>query len=148
LGDGNKDVAFDIDIPSPSPLLRVDERKFVQILVNLLSNAFKFTPSGGRVTLSAAIRPDGGLSVRVRDTGIGIAADDLEKVLTPFGQVESVFSRKYQGTGLGLPLAQSLAQLHGGALDLESSVGVGTTVTIMLPRSRIVACQPVIARQA
>jgi two-component system cell cycle sensor histidine kinase PleC len=148
LGDSAKDVAFDIDIPEPSPLLRVDERKFVQILVNLLSNAFKFTPAGGRVTLSASVGRDGGLSVDVRDTGIGIASGDLEKVLAPFGQVESVFSRKYQGTGLGLPLAQSLAKLHGGTLALESSVGVGTTVTISLPRSRVVTVQPMAARQA
>jgi PAS domain S-box-containing protein len=148
LGDSNKDVAFDVDIPEPSPLLRVDERKFVQILVNLLSNAFKFTPAGGRVTLSASIRQDGGFSVSVRDTGIGIAADNLEKVLAPFGQVESAFSRKYQGTGLGLPLAQSLAQLHGGSLALKSSVGVGTTVTIFLPRSRMVALQRSAARSA
>jgi PAS domain S-box-containing protein len=128
LGDSHSDVVFCIDVPHPSPHLRVDERKFVQILVNPLSNAFKFTPAGGSVTLSAGIGRDGGLSVRVCDTGIGIAPDDLEKVLAPFGQVESAFSRKYRGTGLGLPLARSLAELHGGALGLESSVGAGTTV--------------------
>jgi signal transduction histidine kinase len=146
LGDSHKDVAFHIDIPSPSPFLRVDERKLVQILVNLLSNAFKFTPAGGSVTLSAGIRRDGGLSVRVRDTGIGIAPGDLEKVLTPFGQVESAFSRKHQGTGLGLPLARALVELHGGTLALESSVGAGTLVTVSLPRSRVIAVH--IAKQA
>ncbi|MGD0142663.1 MAG: PAS domain-containing sensor histidine kinase [Rhizomicrobium sp.] len=142
LGDGGKNLAFHVDIPIPSPCLRVDERKFVQILVNLLSNAFKFTPAGGSVTLSAVIRADGGLSVGVSDTGIGIAAADLQKVLSPFGQVESAFTRKHQGTGLGLPLAKSLAELHGGTLSLESIDGEGTTVTVSLPRSRVIALQP------
>jgi signal transduction histidine kinase len=148
LGDSRGDIAFRVDVPSPSPHLRVDERKIVQILVNLLSNAFKFTPAGGSVTLAAGFRSDGGLSISVRDTGIGIAAADVEKVLAPFGQVESAFSRKHQGTGLGLPLARALTELHGGTLMLESAVGTGTTVTVSLPRSRVVARQPVVRKSA
>jgi len=132
-------VAFAVDLPQPPPVLRVDERKFIQILVNLLSNAFKFTPEGGEVTLRAAFAPDGGFDVSVRDTGIGIAAEDIATVLSPFGQVESAFSRRHHGTGLGLPLAKSLAELHGGRLTLQSSEGKGTTVTVHLPPGRMVS---------
>jgi signal transduction histidine kinase len=125
-------------LPRPSPLLRVDSRKFRQILVNLLSNAFKFTPAGGRVTLAAEFTP-AGLSVSVRDTGIGIAPEDIENVLAPFGQVESAFSRRHHGTGLGLPLAKSLAELHGGTLSVESVLNEGTVVTVRLPATRVLA---------
>ena len=132
-------VSLDIALPEPTPHVLVDERKIVQILVNLLSNAFKFTPAGGRITLSAASTEDGGITVTVRDTGIGIAPEDLETVLSPFGQVESAFSRKHHGTGLGLPLAKSLAELHGGALTIESRLHEGTAVSIYLPPHRVVA---------
>jgi signal transduction histidine kinase len=91
------EIALMIDIPRPSPVLRVDERKLKQILVNLLSNALKFTHRGGRVTLATSVASDGMLSLTVRDTGIGIAAGDIETVLSPFGQVESVFSRERHG---------------------------------------------------
>ena len=130
-------VAFVVEVPQPAPVLTVDPRKFVQILVNLLSNAFKFTPEGGSVTLHAVRAADGGLDVAVRDTGIGIAAEDIETVLSAFGQVESAFSRRHHGTGLGLPLAKSLAELHGGALTLQSVEGKGTTGTIHLPPERV-----------
>ncbi len=125
-------------LPQPSPLLRVDGRKFRQILVNLLSNAFKFTPAGGRVTLAAEFTP-AGLSLSVRDTGIGIAPEDIEHVLAPFGQVESAFSRRHHGTGLGLPLAKSLAELHGGTLAVQSVLNEGTVVTVRLPAWRVLA---------
>jgi signal transduction histidine kinase len=130
-------VNFSVALPQPSPVLRVDGRKFRQILVNLLSNAFKFTPARGRVVLEARILPGGGLAVIVRDTGIGIAPQDLAKVLTPFGQVESAFSRRHHGTGLGLPLAKSLAELHGGSLAIESVLDEGTVVTVRLPAWRV-----------
>jgi PAS domain S-box-containing protein len=132
-------VAFIVNVPSPPPRLLVDERKFVQILVNLLSNAFKFTPQGGTVTLLGVVQGDGRLAVTVRDTGIGIAPGDMDTVRAPFGQVESAFSRKHHGTGLGLPLANSLAVLHGGSLTIESTKGAGTAVTVFLPASRVVA---------
>ena len=139
-------VAFLVDVPSPPPRLLVDERKFVQILVNLLSNAFKFTPQGGTVTLLAVVQGDGRLAVTVRDTGIGIAPGDMDTVRSPFGQVESAFSRKHHGSGLGLPLANSLALLHGGSLTIESTEGAGTAVTVFLPASRVVAPCPKTAR--
>jgi two-component system cell cycle sensor histidine kinase PleC len=102
------------------------------MLLNLLSNALKFTPAGGAITIDVFRRgPD--VAISVSDTGIGIKAEDIPKVLEPFGQVESPLSHKHQGTGLGLPLTKELAELHGGSLTMESSVDVGTTVTITLP---------------
>ena len=124
------------------PLLRADRRLLTQILLNLLSNATKFTPSGGRISISAAVGDTGDLAVRVADTGIGIAPADIVRVLEAFGQVESALSRKHGGTGLGLPLAKGLAELHGGRLDIVSDVGKGTTVTVSLPAKRLQPCQP------
>ena len=113
-----------------------------QVVINLLSNAVKFTPEGGHVRIEAWTERDGGLAVAVRDTGIGIAQDRIAAAMTPFGQVESVLSRKYEGTGLGLPLAKCLAELHGGAIELESEVGVGTTATLRVPPERVEPCVP------
>jgi signal transduction histidine kinase len=97
----------------------------------------KFTPSGGAVVVRAAVLPDG-LTVAVADTGIGIAAGDLEKALRPFGQIDSRIARKYQGSGLGLPLTKSMIELHGGQLSLESEVGRGTVATVWLPAARVI----------
>jgi PAS domain S-box-containing protein len=119
------------------PLVFVDERRLKQVLLNLLSNAVKFTQPGGRVTVEASA-DQRGFVMRVIDTGIGIAPADIPKALEPFGQVDSKLSRKYEGTGLGLPLSKGLVELHGGRLELASEVGVGTTVTIVLPPERIV----------
>jgi PAS domain S-box-containing protein len=130
-------IVFEIDIPDDAPSIWVDKRKFAQIFINLFSNALKFTPRGGKVTLSARGNSDGSLAISVRDTGIGIAAEDMQMVLAPFGQVESAFSRKHHGAGLGLPLARSLTELHGGALTIESELGIGTTVTVTLPAVRV-----------
>jgi signal transduction histidine kinase len=112
-----------------------------QILINLLSNAVKFTPEGGKIHVSSFLK-GGDLAIEVRDTGIGIAAEDMAKVMTSFGQVESRVNRKYEGSGLGLPLAKHLVELHGGTLTIESQVDVGTTVTIVLPSDRIVLRAP------
>src|SRR6202008_3970021 len=103
------------------------------------SNAFKFAPAGGKVTLAAGPAKGGGFAVTVRDTGIGIAPEDIENVLTPFGQVESAFSRRHHAPGLGLPLAKSLAELHGGTLGVESVLNEGTVVTVRLPAWRVSA---------
>jgi signal transduction histidine kinase len=123
-------------IPFDLPPVRVDERKLKQILLNLLSNAVKFTPSGGHVTI-AARADQTGVVITVSDTGIGIAPDDIARALSPFTQVENALSRRYDGTGLGLPLAESFTRLHGGTLTLTSELGKGTTVTITLPSDRI-----------
>ena len=118
-------------------LIRADDRRMRQILINLLSNAVKFTPEGGKIRVSSVLK-DCGFTIKVSDTGIGIAAEDMAKVMTCFGQVESKVSRKYEGSGLGLPLAKHLVELHGGTITIQSQVDVGTTVTIMLPSDRIV----------
>jgi PAS domain S-box-containing protein len=126
-------------LPEALPPLMADARKLKQILLNILSNAIKFTPAGGTVTLQAYVEKDGGFVFMVRDTGIGIACEHLSTVMAPFGQVDSSLSRKYQGTGLGLPLTKALVELHGGRMELVSVVDVGTEVTIRFPKSRVVA---------
>jgi signal transduction histidine kinase len=122
-------------------LIRADDRRLRQIVINLLSNAVKFTPEGGRIRVSSFLKNDG-VAIEVSDTGIGIAAEDMSKVMTTFGQVESKVSRKYEGSGLGLPLAKHLVELHGGTMTIQSQVNVGTTVTIVLPSDRIVHRTP------
>jgi signal transduction histidine kinase len=112
-----------------------DERKFKQILLNLLSNAVKFTPAGGRVALRAR-RDEGGYSFAVSDTGIGIAAEDQERIFEEFRQVGTDYARKAEGTGLGLTLTKRLVELHGGWLRVESAPGEGSTFTFFLPGSR------------
>ncbi len=123
--------------PDDLPNLWADEKMFKQIAINILSNAIKFTPEGGRITLNAEIEPGGALKLTVTDTGIGIAADDLEMALAPFAQVDSAYCRSHEGTGLGLPISKALAELHGGSLDMESEPGVGTTVTVRFPSERL-----------
>ena len=127
-----------LSIPSGAELPRIwaDERKLKQILLNLLSNAVKFTPAGGQVTVAAAAEADG-ISLEVRDTGIGIAPDDIERALAPFQQVDGDLNRRYDGTGLGLTITKSLTELHGGRLSIASTLGVGTTVTVWLPHWRL-----------
>jgi len=113
--------------------LDVDVRAVKQILLNLLTNAVKFTPQGGRVTLFAADTEGPYVVLGVSDTGIGIAADDLPRVLEPFGQVDNIFTQTRGGTGLGLPLAKMLTALHGGRLTIDSKLGEGTIVKVLLP---------------
>ena len=132
-------VELSIEFDSSLPAIRADEHKFKQILINLLSNAVKFTEKGGKVYVSAEIDESRGLVISITDTGIGIAAEDIPVILMPFGQADSSLARKYEGTGLGLPLAKSLIEMHGGALELESVLGTGTTVTVNFPPDRIIA---------
>ncbi len=121
--------------PSGWPVLEGDPVKLKQVFVNLIGNAVKFTPAGGRVTISSEIN-DAALRIRVRDTGIGIRAQDIPLVVQPFYRVNSVLDAKHQGAGLGLPFAKSVVDLHGGTLAIESELGCGTTVTISLPLPR------------
>ena len=122
---------------SPLHLLYADERKLKQVLINLLSNAVKFTPPGGSVEVCSDIEPDGAYTISVVDSGVGIAPEDIDKALAPFGQIDSGLDRKYEGTGLGLPLTKSLVEAHGGTLTLESSLGVGTTIKVRFPGERL-----------
>ncbi len=118
--------------------IRADDLRLRQILINLLSNAVKFTPAGGQIRISS-IQANNGLAISISDTGIGMAADDIPKAMRPFGQIDSKVRRKDEGTGLGLPLAKQLVELHGGTLSIKSKIDAGTTVTFVLPRERIVA---------
>jgi signal transduction histidine kinase len=126
-------VGISIQVYDGIDQLCVDSKRLYQMLLNLLSNALKFTPAGGEITIEV-FRRGSNIAISVSDTGIGIRAEDIPKVLEPFGQVESLMSQKHKGTGLGLPLTKELAELHGGSLTMESNVDAGTTVTITLPR--------------
>jgi signal transduction histidine kinase len=132
-------VELELDVPEDTPVLRADERKVRQILLNLLSNSIKFTAEGGKVTLKIWSRAESGYVFQVIDTGIGIALEDIPRALTPFQQIDSDLNRKHAGTGLGLSLTKGLVEMHGGYLDMQSEVGVGTTVTVRFPAERIVS---------
>ncbi len=134
-----KGLRLETEIPEDLPPLRADGRKLKQILINLLANAVKFTSDGGRVAVEAGLGADRGLLIRVVDSGIGMSPDELAIAMTRFGQVDNSRGRRFQGTGLGLPLSRSLAELHGGSLEVESAPGAGTTVTVAFPASRVVA---------
>lgn len=132
-----KSLAMTNTITENLPQLVADERRIKQILINILSNSVKFTPRGGEVTVGARLDGRGGMILSVKDTGIGIDKDDIPKVLSPFGQVDSSLARQYEGTGLGLHLTRNLAELHGGRLVIESEVGQGTEVSVHLPPGRV-----------
>jgi PAS domain S-box-containing protein len=131
------DVAIEIDVSADLPRVRVDVLKLKQVLLNLVTNAIKFSHANGTVQLSALDTEDG-LVIAVRDHGIGMDEDEINTAVSRFGQVASAWTRKHPGTGLGLPLAIGLIELHGGSFDIESRKGVGTTVTVRLPHARIV----------
>ena len=123
-------------LPEDLPVLYADERRLKQILLNLLSNAVKFTPEEGRVSISAEVSAIG-LRISVQDSGIGIGPEDQQRVMQPFEQVGEVHHRHREGTGLGLPLAKRLAEIHGASFELESEVGKGTTITVIFPEDRL-----------
>lgn len=131
------DLSLSVDMPDHLPLLHADERAIRQIVGHLLDNAVKFTGAGGRVSVEVAIDASGLFAITVADTGIGIPQDKLSVVLQPFGQLDGTMSRTRDGTGLGLPLSRTIAEMHDGHLEIESTVGVGTTVTVRFPRDRV-----------
>lgn len=135
------EIRLAVRVAEKLPALCGDERRIRQVLFNLLSNASKFTPTGGRVSISAVAHKKAGLRISVVDTGIGMGPEDLETALTPFGQVSSHGTAHHcdTGTGLGLPLSKSLVERHGGKLDLKSNLGKGTRVTLRFPPMLLVA---------
>ena len=130
-------VTLSAELPQNLPLLLADELRLKQILLNLLSNAVKFTRRPGSATVAATVRGDGSLAITVSDTGIGMTAAEIAIALEPFQQVDSDLARKYEGTGLGLPLTRALVELHGGRLEISSTPGQGTAVTVTFPAARV-----------
>ncbi len=136
------EITLDVEVDPELPRLLLDQRLVKQSLINLLSNAIKFSPDPGPVTVRAARVSDGSVLLVVTDAGIGIAEADIPKILQPFSQVESVFSRSHEGTGLGLPLTKSFIEAHGGSLELRSKVGEGTVVSLRFPPQRVIESLP------
>jgi PAS domain S-box-containing protein len=130
--------AIETRIQDELPLLRADERRVRQILTYVLSNAVKFTPRDGVVSLDVARAPDGGVAVVISDTGIGISPDRISHALEPFKQLDTSLARRFEGVGLGLPLANAFTRLHGGTLTIRSVLNRGTVVTITFPPERMV----------
>lgn len=126
-----------IDIPDDFPKLKGDERLIKQVLVNLLRNAIKFTNDNDDICVGAAENKDGGIDIFVKDTGVGMSAEDIPRALEPFGQVQNRAGLAREGTGLGLPLSKKFVELHGGILTVESGMNVGTTVTAVFPQDRV-----------
>ena len=139
---GALEVAIDTEIARDLPRLRVDQRKLKQVLLNLVTNALKFSHPGGRVLLQAR-NAGGAVVIDVIDRGIGMDEAEIATAVTRFGQVASTWNRKHAGTGLGLPLAIGLVELHGGTLEIKSRKGEGTTVTVSFPAERSVALEAV-----
>ena len=133
-------ITLVLDVPEPLPPVMADECRIRQVLLNLVSNATKFTPPGGRVTLSAGLDPEGRLWAEVHDTGIGMSKEEIATAMEPFAQIDNFLSRRHQGTGLGLPLTRRLIELHGGTMSIVSAPGEGTRVAFTLPADRL--CLP------
>lgn len=132
-------VAIEVVLPDELPHLIGDRRALTQVMLNLLSNSVKFTPQGGRVTVSAAVGPDGGVSLRVADTGVGIPPDELSELMQPFVQASNQSAASETGTGLGLYLVRRLVEEQDGDFTLESEEGEGVIATVTLPPSRLMA---------
>jgi signal transduction histidine kinase len=137
-----KSICVDCELAQGSMLICVDQTKFRQIILNLLSNGVKFTEPKGRILIGSGIDSRGDLVISIKDTGIGIPPEHLERVLNPFEQVADHLTKESEGTGLGLPIARALIELHGGDLTLRSDLGIGTTAALRVPHERIHAAAP------
>ncbi len=131
-----KELLLATELEEHLPQICADERRIRQILINLLSNAVKFTEAGGKVTVSVREREDGGVTITVSDTGIGIPEQDIPRAMQPFVQLHNGLSRQFEGSGIGLALSAKMAEVHGGRLELTSQVGFGTQVSLVLPPER------------
>jgi two-component system cell cycle sensor histidine kinase PleC len=142
------DLKMDTNIASGLPYLTADERLIRQVLINLATNAVKFSQKGGHINISAHMLPDDRLEVIVKDDGVGIPQEKIKRALEPFGQVsDNPEDARQQGTGLGLPLAKAMVELHGGEMDLESEEGRGTSVYVRFPAERTIYEKPAIASE-
>jgi len=133
----SKKVSIRADISEDLPVLYADERRLKQILLNLLSNAVKFSPENNEIFIEVGLAENGSMVFVISDTGIGMDEKGLAKAMEPFGQIDSTQARKFEGTGLGLPLSRSFTELHGGTLEIGSEKGKGTSVTVTFPKERI-----------
>jgi two-component system cell cycle sensor histidine kinase PleC len=128
-----KDITIETGIAANMPMIMGDPLRIKQILINLVGNAVKFTPKKGRIRIEAGAAQQGYAVVAVTDTGEGMTASEVETAMRPFGQVETGFNKRHEGTGLGLPIAYALVRMHGGDLRIDSQKGAGTRVTVILP---------------
>ena len=131
-----KGIEVRSQLPGQFPLLLGDGLRLKQILINLLGNAVKFTPEGGRIRVEAEPAGPEHAAITVTDSGIGMSPGEIETALRPFGQIDTGFNKRHEGTGLGLPIAYALTRMHGGDLRIESEKGRGTRVRIILPTAR------------
>lgn len=132
------DLSLTRRVAKDLPDLMVDSQRIKQVMLNILSNAVKFTPAGGKVVIKASTHKNGELVIAIQDTGIGMTQEDIQTALTPFGQVDSKLARKFEGTGLGLPLTKSFVELHNAQLRIKSKPDEGTTVSVHFPPDRVV----------
>ena len=128
-----KAVAVETAVDPRLPLVFGDPLRVKQILINLLGNAVKFTDNGGRIRVEANVVQKGYAAISVTDSGAGMTAAEIQTAMRPFGQVDTAFNRRHEGTGLGLPIAYALVRMHGGDLRIDSEKGAGTRVTVILP---------------
>jgi signal transduction histidine kinase len=132
-----KSIELDCRIEEPGTMIYVDATKFKQMTLNLLSNSIKFTEPRGRIQIASAFHKSGDLVLSIKDTGIGIPPEQIDRIFQPFEQVADHLTREHEGTGLGLPIAKALIELHGGELVLSSQPGAGTTAKLRLPGDRV-----------
>ena len=130
-----KGISVSASLPDGPQSVYADPLRLKQVLINLMSNAVKFTPDNGQVTISLSPHPGGMMRIEITDNGVGMTASEVEMALRPFGQVDQGFNKKYEGTGLGLPISAALVRLHGGTMTVESEKDKGTRVTVLLPKS-------------
>ncbi len=131
-----------VTVPDFLPKLRADSRRVKQILLNLLTNAAKYSSKGDTITIAVTSNQNGALSISISDTGPGMSEDEIKQAMMPFGRTKHAYVREIEGTGLGLPLCNSLIVAHGGTLDIQSTPGIGTTVRVHFPLERIIRTYP------
>ena len=131
-----KGIEVETSVAADLPEIMGDSLRIKQILINLLGNAVKFTPDGGRIRIEVMKVQDGFVGLTVTDTGPGMSPTEVETAMRPFGRVDTAFNKRHEGTGLGLPIAYALSRMHGGDLRIDAQKGAGTRVTVILPVAR------------